>query len=61
MHGRIKDANVFDPIENAIVVILCELGLFCFRGKMDVHNFAIEKILYEKIRMLGEVSNNEFP
>ena len=53
VHVRVADANVVDSLSNAISIVLYELGVFCARRKMEVHDFITENITYESTRHLG--------
>ena len=53
VHVRIADADVVNYLDNAVAIILYELGVFCARRKMEVHNFVTNNISYEKNRTIG--------
>ena len=53
MHVRIADADVVNYLDNAVAIILYELGVFCARRKMEVHNFVTNNVSYEKNRTIG--------
>ena len=48
VHVRTADADVVNYLDNAVAIILYELGGFCARRKMEVHNFVANNISYEK-------------
>ena len=50
---RLANANVVTSLENAVAVIIYELGVFCARRKVEVHNFTTANISYERNRMVG--------
>ena len=53
VHVRIADADVVNYLDNAVAVVLYELGVFCARRKMEVHNFVTNNVSYEKNRTIG--------
>ena len=53
VHVRLADANVISSLENALAVVIYELGVFCARRQSTVHNFTTQNITYESNRMIG--------
>ena len=53
VHVKIADINVGESLENAIAVVLYELGVFCARRKMEIHQFTTQNISYEIMRTVG--------
>ena len=61
VHVRIADADVVNYLDNAVAIILYELGVFCARRKMEVHNFVTNNNLMRKIEQLGLNGSRGFP
>ena len=53
VHVRAADADVVNSLENAVSIVLYELGVFCARRSIEVHKFTTENITYEKTRKIG--------
>ena len=53
VHVRLADADVISSLENALAIVIYEMGVFCARRKQEVHSFTTQNITYESNRMVG--------
>lgn len=53
VHVRLAESHVTTSLENALAIIIYELGVFCARRKVEVHKFTTQNIAYESNRMIG--------